>query len=209
MEESWESLIPTGATGKQKTANARPRKRKRQATESSGAGSLRNGQSWQRRPPANLHRAELTVLERSNQIARWIELTTSKQIAPDNASQLATHKNRGQQPGGINAASRELGIERTEASEQSRSPRSLMRPSRPRAIAPISRTRRSTPRSGRMFSRSAPVGRRIFRNRFDSGFCQGIDNVAASIDRSVGISDMTSWVRYTSIRETSDDRAWW
>jgi len=79
---------------------------------------------------------------------------------------------------------------------------------RPRAIALISRRRRSM-RSGRMFSRSAPVGKRIFRNRFDGGFCQGIDNVAASIDRSAGISDMTSWVRCTSIRETSDDRAWW
>ena len=43
-------MIPTNATGKQRTASARPRKRKRRATESFGAGSLRNGQSWQRRP---------------------------------------------------------------------------------------------------------------------------------------------------------------
>ena len=54
--------------------------------------------------------------------------------------------------------------------------------------------------SGRQKDFSESLRRRLF---------QGIDNVAASIDRSVGISDMTSWVRRTSIRETSDDRAWW
>ena len=32
-----------------------------------------------------------------------------------NASQIATHKKKGQQPGGINAASRELGIKKDSA----------------------------------------------------------------------------------------------
>ena len=65
----------------------------------------------------NLHRAELTVLERDTQVARWIELRTAKQIEADNASQVATHKHkkRGQQPGGVNAASRELGISKDDA----------------------------------------------------------------------------------------------
>lgn len=57
----------------------------------------------------NLHRSDLTALQRDVQVARWIELTDS------NASQSATHKKRGQQPGGVNAASRELGIKRDAA----------------------------------------------------------------------------------------------
>jgi len=64
---------------------------------------------------------------------------------------------------------------------------------RPRAIALIRRRRRSA-RSGRMWSRSAPCGTRIFRNRFDDSFCQGIDKVAASVDWSVGFSERTSIV---------------
>src|SRR5215831_11656672 len=71
---------------------------------------------------------------------------------------------------------------------------------RPRAIAVISRRRRSA-RSGRISSRTAPCGIRIFRNRFDGGFCQGIDNVTNSADRSVGFSEMTSWVLCTSMRD--------
>jgi hypothetical protein len=60
----------------------------------------------------NLHRAELTVQERAAHIVEWIRLTEAK-AAETNAAQLAPHK-KGQQPGGINAAARELGIERTE-----------------------------------------------------------------------------------------------
>jgi ParB/RepB/Spo0J family partition protein len=56
----------------------------------------------------NLHRAELTKLQHDEQVAEWIRLTDS------NAAQLAPHK-KGQQPGGINAAARELGVERTDA----------------------------------------------------------------------------------------------
>jgi ParB/RepB/Spo0J family partition protein len=55
----------------------------------------------------NLHRAELTQLERDEQIAMWIELT--------DASQPGTHQKAGQQPGGVNAAARDLGIKKTDA----------------------------------------------------------------------------------------------
>jgi hypothetical protein len=58
----------------------------------------------------NLHRAELTKLERDENIAEWIKITEKI-----HASQLATHQKAGQQPGGINAASRELGIDRDDA----------------------------------------------------------------------------------------------
>ncbi len=58
----------------------------------------------------NLDRSDLTALERDQHVARWIELTEGAA----NASQVVTHKKRGQQPEGINAASRELGIGRME-----------------------------------------------------------------------------------------------
>jgi ParB family chromosome partitioning protein len=54
----------------------------------------------------NLHRAELTKLQRDERMAEWIRLT--------DVSQVATHQ-KGQRPGGINAASRELGVDRTDA----------------------------------------------------------------------------------------------
>jgi ParB/RepB/Spo0J family partition protein len=59
----------------------------------------------------NLHRAELTVLERDTQIARWIELTAAKQVSVQSAP-----KPKGGRPAsGVNAASRELGIDSTDA----------------------------------------------------------------------------------------------
>lgn len=58
----------------------------------------------------NLHRSELTKLERDDNISEWIKITERV-----HASQLATHHKAGQQPGGINAASRELGIDRDDA----------------------------------------------------------------------------------------------
>lgn len=61
----------------------------------------------------NLHRADLTVLERSEHIAEWVRLT--EEHARSHEAQLAPHRKAGQQPGGINAAVRELGIDRTEA----------------------------------------------------------------------------------------------
>ena len=65
----------------------------------------------------NLHRAELTVQERADHIAEWIRLT-SRIASP---AQLAPVKSRradgrgGSLGAGINAAVRELGIDRTEA----------------------------------------------------------------------------------------------
>ena len=75
----------------------------------------------------NLHRTELSALERAAQIAEWIRLTEEK--AKANASQVETHKGlskpfhvetvlhkggRGNE-GGVNAAARELGITKSEA----------------------------------------------------------------------------------------------
>jgi len=59
----------------------------------------------------NLHRADLSVLERSEHVAEWIRLSEVKlaQVAPVSAVGGRGHK------GGINDAVRELGIERTEA----------------------------------------------------------------------------------------------
>lgn len=59
----------------------------------------------------NLKRAELTALERSEHVAEWIRLTEKLSGAT-----CATKPGRGQgATGGVRAASRELGIERTQA----------------------------------------------------------------------------------------------
>lgn len=58
----------------------------------------------------NLHRAELSVQERSDQIAEWVRLTDEKVKA-----QVAPLPSRGRPNQGINAASRDLGVDRTEA----------------------------------------------------------------------------------------------
>ena len=65
----------------------------------------------------NLHRAELTALQRDEQIARWIELTKTKReaTAADQVSAQSAPKVTGRPESGINAAARELGIERTDA----------------------------------------------------------------------------------------------
>ena len=63
----------------------------------------------------NLDRAELTALERDEHVAEWIKLADLQ------SSQVATNENkrsdgRGHRPaGGINAASRELGIDKDDA----------------------------------------------------------------------------------------------
>jgi ParB family transcriptional regulator, chromosome partitioning protein len=64
----------------------------------------------------NLHRAELSVLERSSHIAEWIRLTDfqSAQVAPLEKS-IGYRSPPPQKAGGINAAARELNIERTDA----------------------------------------------------------------------------------------------
>jgi hypothetical protein len=58
----------------------------------------------------NLHRAELTVQQRSDQIAEWVAITNKK-------AQLAPFSNQGAgrgNKGGVNAAARELGVGRTD-----------------------------------------------------------------------------------------------
>jgi ParB-like chromosome segregation protein Spo0J len=62
----------------------------------------------------NLHRAELTALQRSEQIAEWSRLMAAKQ---EKAAQLAqvsgeTHKGGRGNKGGVSEASRQLGIDR-------------------------------------------------------------------------------------------------
>lgn len=58
----------------------------------------------------NLHRAELTALERSEQIAEWVRLTEAKVLNPSGS------KPKGGRPeGGVRAASRQLGIAQTTA----------------------------------------------------------------------------------------------
>lgn len=67
----------------------------------------------------NLHRSDLTKLERDQHVAEWIRLTEG---VVDNASQVVTKskseknpKGAGRHSEGINAASRELGINRMDA----------------------------------------------------------------------------------------------
>jgi ParB/RepB/Spo0J family partition protein len=61
----------------------------------------------------NLHRAELTALERSEHIAEWVRLSNERM---EQSAQLAPKGPIGHRPqGGVNAAVRELGIDRTEA----------------------------------------------------------------------------------------------
>jgi ParB family chromosome partitioning protein len=58
----------------------------------------------------NLHRAELSSLDRSDHIARWIELTGERISA-----QSEPKTERGRPESGIRAAARELGIDRSDA----------------------------------------------------------------------------------------------
>lgn len=58
----------------------------------------------------NLHRAELTALERSEQIARWVVLTDQNVL-----SQVATKHCVGRPEGGVRAAARELGVDKDDA----------------------------------------------------------------------------------------------
>jgi ParB/RepB/Spo0J family partition protein len=61
----------------------------------------------------NLHRADLTQLQRKEQIAEWIRLTDEK----SDAAGVRQHRKAGQQPGGLSAAAREIGVKRTSAQE--------------------------------------------------------------------------------------------
>ena len=64
----------------------------------------------------NLHRAELTVLERDEQIAEWVRLSDlqSAQIAQNENSKRDDGKGH-RHEGGVSKASRELGIDRDDA----------------------------------------------------------------------------------------------
>lgn len=62
----------------------------------------------------NLHRSELSALERAEQIAEWIRLASEADEDADAiSSQLGTKPGRPE--GGVNAAARNLGIAKTEA----------------------------------------------------------------------------------------------
>lgn len=64
----------------------------------------------------NLHRAELTVLEHDEHVAEWIRLTSEKSLAQVAPVKSRRSDGRGGSIGdGINAAVRELDIERTSA----------------------------------------------------------------------------------------------
>jgi ParB/RepB/Spo0J family partition protein len=67
----------------------------------------------------NLHRAELTSLERAEQVARWIELSemsqASKAAESDDGISGQSAQKVGRPIGGLSAATRDLGIERTAA----------------------------------------------------------------------------------------------
>lgn len=59
----------------------------------------------------NLHRAELTALERDQHVAKWIELSEQRKV-----SQPATPGGKQPSAKGVRAAERELGIKRDDAS---------------------------------------------------------------------------------------------
>lgn len=61
----------------------------------------------------NLHRAELTQLQRADQVTRWIELTSAKQEAE--AVSRQTDAKPGRPEGGVRAAARELGLSEADA----------------------------------------------------------------------------------------------
>lgn len=64
----------------------------------------------------NLHRSELTKLERDDNIAEWIKITERLQSRQSDGNESKREDGRGhRQEGGIAAASRELGVEESDA----------------------------------------------------------------------------------------------
>lgn len=59
----------------------------------------------------NLHREDLSKLERDNHLARWIELTDVKEVS----TQVVSKPKGGRPEGGVRAAWRELGVNREDA----------------------------------------------------------------------------------------------
>lgn len=72
--------------------------------------SMTNAEARKWEIAENLHRAELTKLERDEQIAEWIRITEAEV-----SLQFATKPQGGRPESGVNAAARELGIEQTDA----------------------------------------------------------------------------------------------
>lgn len=75
-------------------------------------GDERDARLWE--ISENLHRADLTVLERDEHVAEWIALTAGKlaQVAP--VSERGRVEGRGN-TGGVRAAARDLGVDRDDA----------------------------------------------------------------------------------------------
>lgn len=71
-------------------------------------GSDIDAQLWE--IAENLHRAELTALERDQHIAKWVELSDQRILA-----QSGPKIGKGRPQGGTRAAARELGIQRNDA----------------------------------------------------------------------------------------------
>lgn len=63
----------------------------------------------------NLHRAELTALERSEQVSRWIELTSAKHNVSRQADAKPKAVKSGRPEGGVRSAARELNISEPDA----------------------------------------------------------------------------------------------
>ncbi|WOH55137.1 ParB/RepB/Spo0J family partition protein [Bradyrhizobium sp. BWC-3-1] len=64
----------------------------------------------------NLHRADLSKLERDEQVAEWIKITERTQSRQDVANESKREDGRGHRPeGGVAAAARELGVHEKEA----------------------------------------------------------------------------------------------
>lgn len=59
----------------------------------------------------NLHRAELTALERDEQVARWIELQEAKEVS----AQVEQKPQGGRPSRGVSTAAREIGVEKEDA----------------------------------------------------------------------------------------------
>ena len=68
----------------------------------------------------NLHRSELTKLERDENIAEWIKITD--RILSQSAKEI--NRGRGQPEGGVNAAARELGVDRERSAASATTTRS-------------------------------------------------------------------------------------
>jgi hypothetical protein len=59
----------------------------------------------------NLHRSELTALERDGHVARWIELTEARTVSP----QVVAKPHGGRPEGGVRAAAKGIGVNREDA----------------------------------------------------------------------------------------------